>query len=539
MSKLSFLGLTYGAFLATIVLGVWLFKRLSSWNYLERFIAASLPVVGLICGHLIISECLDQVFWPINAARLAPIFALTYGYQLYYPADSGPLLSIIYGPLTAFSFLPTTLASSPTIAVIIGSFLAFFFYSVPILWLHIGQMWHTPQKLWIGIYGFIGFCLFTLHDPSLSYSAFRIHADAPALGFSAAACAVLYFRKHQDSFLPLLISAILVICAIWTKQVTIPLVVALPLYIFLADGWKCCQRYLLYLVTAGIIISGLLLLIFPANLVWFNLVTVPSHHPWTSPNKLVALLGGTRKLLQQSWLLIVIIFSYYLYCNFFLEKQWTMQQGREWLRDNRWIMLVLIGFFMLPTSVVGSVKLGGDVNTFSYSLYFFLAAATLIITEGSLGLNIKVYPPEPKIFKLLLIVMIFTFTLTEIPPAFPSLYRKIEGIYNNSTEKVYKYAKKHPGEAYFPVYPLSTLIAEGKLYHFNHGLFDRDKAGIPITREHFIAYLPAHLQYIIIPKGNANDEYVEKYLPEFNTRIQLDEFPDAAVYVRGKSNQTN
>src|SRR4051794_40991944 len=44
--------------------------------------------------------------------RLAPTFALTHGYNVYYPPESGPALSTLYGPVTVLAYLPATLAST-------------------------------------------------------------------------------------------------------------------------------------------------------------------------------------------------------------------------------------------------------------------------------------------------------------------------------------------------------------------------------------------------------------------------------------------
>ena len=47
---------------------------------------------------------------------------------------------------------------------------------------------------------------------------------------------------------------------------------------------------------------------------------------------------------------------------------------------------------------------------------------------------------------------------------------------DNTQEVVYTYAVGHPGLVYFPWNGLSTLLAEGKLYHFEWGIYDRYEA---------------------------------------------------------------
>ena len=58
-----------------------------------------------------------------RCARLAPTFALLYGYDLYYPATEGPITNHVYGPVAAFAFLPATIFATPTPAILAGAVL--------------------------------------------------------------------------------------------------------------------------------------------------------------------------------------------------------------------------------------------------------------------------------------------------------------------------------------------------------------------------------------------------------------------------------
>ena len=533
MDKILFLGCSYGFFLASLVFGIWLFKRLYKWNYLDRFMAAWMPITVVIFLELSLRELLAQPSWPINAGRLTPTFALIHGYQLYYSSDTGPILSSIYGPITALSYLPSTLANSPTIAIILASLVSIFFFFIPILWLHIGKRTQSPQQLLLAIYVFIGFCFYTLNSPSLSYSAFRIHADAISLGFSAFACVVLYYRKQKDSIFPLLLSATLAILAIWSKQVALPVVVALPIYIFLADGYRCFKRYVLCIFAVGIIFLVIFASIFNPQILFFNLFTLPGSHPWTSDNKLVALFGSNRKLMQEYLLSVTIIIfcvlSQFLFTDFKVLDRSKLQ---EWINNNRWIMLAIVGILMIPASAAGNVKVGGDINAFSFTLYFFAASASL----GLVKLANSLLPSQIKSFsratKLIVTISIVIFIFSEFPPPFPTIYRQLQNLNNNSSQIAYEYAKKYPGQAFFPMQPLSTLMAEGKLYHFAHGLFDRQHADVLVTDEHFKAYIPANIKLVAYPGSGKKDEATEPFITKFSQKIKVDELPGLTVYVR-------
>ncbi len=82
----------------------------------------------------------------------------------------------------------------------------------------------------------------------------------------------------------------------------------------------------------------------------------------------------------------------------------------------------------------------------------------------------------------------------------------------NRITQVYQYSIKHPGEVYFPWYPLPCLMGEGQLYHFSYGVFDRELAGRPLREEHFLKYVPPHSKYICFMPPSGGKEFPEKYV---------------------------
>ena len=58
---------------------------------------------------------------------------------------------------------------------------------------------------------------------------------------------------------------------------------------------------------------------------------------------------------------------------------------------------------------------------------------------------------------------------------------------------------QHPGRTYFPYNPLAVLLAEGKLTHFDHALWDRELAGFPVSAEQFAAGLPSGYELVAYP----------------------------------------
>src|SRR5262245_49376703 len=73
--------------------------------------------------RVVVSAALGTLISDWNGARLAPTFALLYGYRLYYPASEGPVLNNVYGPVGALAFLPATVFRTPTLAILAGGML--------------------------------------------------------------------------------------------------------------------------------------------------------------------------------------------------------------------------------------------------------------------------------------------------------------------------------------------------------------------------------------------------------------------------------
>jgi hypothetical protein len=548
MALTVFLWIIYGCLLSLLVLGAWLFQKLSQWSLLDRLIVASMPAVSFLLGVLMLNKFLILGMSPFgrwggwNGARLAPTFALTHDYPLYSSADSGSVLNTIYGPVTALAYLPATLTSSPTAAVILASLLSPLLFFLPIFWLHVGDNWRNLQQTIVAFSAFIGFCFLALGSIPLSESAFLVHADAPALGLGASACAVLYYRKHKDRIPALFLSATFAVLAVWTKQVALPIPFALLTYVLLADGRRCFQRYALCFCVSGTLISAILIVAFNPQPLFFNILTLPSHHPWwfidsmqdiPRDNKIQAIKALFLvfiELTRRSFIpLIIIVFS--VICQYlFLSRKKHIREARfkvprTWINSNRWSLFMIVGAFSVPTSMLGRVKVGGIDNTLSYTIYFLLAAATLSL--------INFTDPEAqalnKINKISILLILTISVAINLPLPLDHIYYQLKNIPSNQHQVAYNYAKNHPNEAYFPWHPLSSLLAEKKLYHFAFGILDRELAGFPLSDRHFRAYLPSNLQLIAYP--NWASGFV-KGLPEFSKKVEIDELPGWKVYVK-------
>ncbi|MCJ7646801.1 hypothetical protein MUO65_07900, partial [bacterium] len=513
------------------LLFVIIFAQLLAWNLLDLFLIASTLMALLVSGGLILKNILSSPLRDWNGIRLAWTFSLLHGYQLYYPADSGPVLSLLAGPLQPLTYLPAALINSPTPALILASFISACYYFLPILCLHIGKDLTHPRELSFGVCAFACFCLFTLSSRALTYSAFAVYADAPALGYSAIACAILYYRKRKDNIIGLLLAALFSVFAVWTKQTLVPLLFALPTYILLTDGYRCFKRYILCLSVSGVVVSALFLCIFNAENLLFNMLTVPIRTPCQfSENRIVALFTATYDLIKESFLFAAILIFYSVYQ--LSASSNVPNKLKAWLGSNQWTMLAIVSLFMVPTSVLGRVRVGGDVNTLSPTVYFLVAAVTLALKRFASD-SLSSFPrPGQGLAQPLLVLLITGLVYINIPNFF-SIQGVLKNLSGNEQKVAYEYAKNHPREVYFPNNPLSSLLAEGKLYHHAYGLFDREQSGFPVSREHFLAHIPPNIRLVAFQSyGGSMGKYVLNYLPEFSKQVTIDELPGWIVYMR-------
>lgn len=268
--------------------------------------------------------------------------------------------------------------------------------------------------------------------------------------------------------------------------------------------------------------------------------------------------GALQEFLKQAALLIVIVTSYGAYR--FRTLTPSSNPIKQWFSENPWMVFLVSGIFLVPTTLLGRVKVGGNVNTLSFALYFILAAVTLvlqqaliksfaqdqeladnepenelvkveelnksdsIVTNGSMPKSIS-----PRLIGILASILLVQIVVTYFP-AWDYISYKLSqsaNFFDNPRQRELEYTLKHPGKMYFPWNPLAGLMAEGKLYHFSYGLVDRDLAGFPITLEHFQEHLPSQLKYIATPP---EDFVIKKYLPDFNRQVQIPELSTWLIY---------
>ncbi len=488
-------------FSASLVVGFLTFRlwrRLAAWPVDSRRLALFLPVALALLLTMLAYKIIHSPFDDQNWSRLQRTFLLAHGLPIYFGKDAGPVINSIYGPVAAIAFLPVAFFHSLPAIMRSAEFLAIAFFFLPVLWLHLGS--GGKKEALAGAGSFLVFAFFPFLTSSIRNGAFHVHADAPALGLGALACAFVYFREGHLRRLRYPLSAVCVVLAFYTKQVMAPLFVALPLYIGLTEGRRASLQYTAWLFVAAAFFTALFFQRFGGEHLFFNLFTLPSRHPWRDVDPMKAWTFAGTKLIRESFFIALLGFLA------FRDRNRVPRRG--------WVLFLLVAIFLIPTSLAGRAKIGGSTNALCFTIYFLLITVSLAL-RGAKRLTW---------ITLAVLTVVSTAALVH-RGAFP----KKE---TDFAAAAYTYAKKHSGEAYFPKMTVINFLAEGKVYHEVVGLIDYQWARLPVSDERIRQFVPERLKLIAFHEGSGDDMYMYwESLPEISRNTEkMEELPGFLVY---------
>jgi hypothetical protein len=427
--------------------------------------------------------------WSFNGTRLIPSFLLAHGHKVLELHGDGPLYSTHYGPVTYVAYLPATLFKTPNSAVLAGSAFTALLCLLAIAWLHFGgDRWRND--FWPALLGFTAAGYLMCYLEPLRYSCVNIHADGPGIALGTAACAILRRRENRTHGRAILCSATLAVMAALCKQPLALLAAGLVAYLWLADGSKTAFRYLKALCAAGVVLTSLCLWAFGPRELFYNLYSIAARHPWQ--------MSGIEAVVQPLRVFIRLTFPVLLIAVVALATAWTQggwkTQGWRRLRDNDWVMMFVVGLALLPSSMAGLAKIGGDVNSLSFASFFFTVGVTLMLADLA-GRNSR--PEVRQVSQRCLLALTLLLTIVQLPVALPDRIRSLKAA---EQQVAFDYIKDHRNATFFPWFPLSHLLAEGRFYHSGYGIIDRVLAGEEISPEYFQAYAPPHMHSIAFGK---------------------------------------
>jgi hypothetical protein len=458
------------------------------------------------------TEWLDQPGDPWNAARLAPAVALHYGYGLYYPLDTGPVLSTVVGPVSFLAYWPIGfLRSTPSALIFAGSALNLAVFALIVRAL-LRRTATDPATAWFA--GFIGLHL-AIAYPALRYSLFCIHSDAPALALIAVGVLVLLGGDPEVTAWRAAGAALCFTLAMWAKQSCVLVFVATAVILVLRDGRRTTVRF----IAASAVVGAGVSLVFTTWLgfgaLWMNMFQVPAHQAWYDMSlttgaihgslaatglapKARVLVAATLQIVRSNWPLFALVAA------LFAEAYLHRQPGKPWWPRQNWAPFAFLAIALLPSAAVGRAKAGGAFNHESLSIFFLGLALISWLAEAATA--------DRRVRVLGVTCVAGVLLAINLPRACE--YRGWLAAWSNPNEESYNYDRAHPGQVYFPWFPLSSLLAEGKLYHFDWGVLDRNMGGAFVTPDHLAHGLPT-ARPVVAMNSRQYNYILRTYFPDY------------------------
>ncbi len=514
--------------LAAVVFSWVVFRKCRELEPIDRAIAAVLPALVALLGIEIVLNILTEPLFAMNGVRLARTFALFHGIKLYPGANAtGPIVGTLHTPVSHILYWPAIFAPTPVSAICVASTIAFALVFAALLWLHWPRTPIHPHNLLFSSYALIACaCILFRDDTSggMRAIAFHVHADAPAICFAALAGGVLYLSKFNPGWGRLLLSSAFAILSVGSKQTMAPVLVALCLFLLIADGLRTALRYALCLLGSGLALASLLACLFsPAQEMLFNIVTLAAHRPYKIP--LIATFreiftDATMEGLPVAFCLLFFVLYWYFY-----ERD-PEHGWRKLLSVERWLVFPLIGLLMVPVCIKAQLTVGADLNHIGMACFFLTLGTTLGLCRF---MKDESSQAKAAAAKLLAAVLIAVSLPGAIGTVFDSAFKKVRQ--EPDVTLAYEYAVKYPGRAYFPRNPLAEFYAQHRFYHYDGALIDRELAGYGIGRAQLADGIPSDAALIAVPK----EQHISKALMDYMTgwpQVNDPELPGWVVFER-------
>jgi hypothetical protein len=326
----------------------------------------------------------------------------------------------------------------------------------------------------------------------------------------------------------------------------VPIFGVLLVYLYLTEGIYVALRYMVFSFISLTIISTLFLGNFGVKEIVFNTVTTLSgcrfkqlacspENPCSTlellEDKFEACLIFGQELLKDGLLSISIILAFSLYSLYNLDiannSLTLLDKIKSFLKQNTWMLWVLVGISMIPIALSARQKEGGDINHYGLVNYFLAIASLLIIIEVILNDTLPLLVKQIARLSLLVILLGLSLPLITMPRI---LEQRVQQLDNNPEEVVYRYLKTYPENVYFPERMIGTLMSIDKIYHTGTGIYAILECIEPQNRKYFLDHIPQNAQFIAFHP--LDDRYILRFLPEFNQRTELKELPGWIVYER-------
>jgi len=453
---------------------------------IETVLLWAVAIMFLVLIVCYVSSAPDSAW---NDAHLAPVAAWLRGYPLYTPENSGVLVGSNYPPLGFLAFLPAALISHPVPAIITGSLLAFLMNLSP----GVGalMLWSRGQRksrkiLLLGGVLFLG--LLFMQGPK--FVLFAINVDAPAIALML--WGVIFFARWwtAGTTASLAFSAILLASVVWAKQLGIWLPPTFFLVTLLIGGmrlaiifaaWSLATLCFWFLVLTPIVVDW--------QAFFFAIWTFHADHPWKGQitggalERVQLFLQASVFFLRHYWPLYLLLIAFVLGL-----KVQSKQSGENSLRFAFTLTAsaLIAALAMLPFSLLGMVKVGGNWNSAAHSvqpvLFGLIIGGLALVQEMSRKAGLQWNLAAQSLICACLVSVIMFLRPSKEILGYPFSMSAL------SSATAYNESKT--SNVWFPEFPLSTLLATGHLYHYSWALYGIFLAGKTVPARQIAEGIP-------------------------------------------------
>lgn len=472
------------------------------------FFAVILGVAHLASAAALVAA---SPWFTSNETRLACVAGMLEGYSLYGTLESGPVLAWIYPPLAALFYLPAALIADPNRAVLAGSLISALCVTAPAAWLHFRRSERERFGLTSCWIAFATFGIVTTVVLALRYACFAVHVDAPALGVVAVACGVLgqSLGPGRSQRSPatasgggggrrgLVIAAGLAGLAVGCKQTLLPVIVVLSLWVAIERGWRAAASFG---AVATVTLAGLVAALGAGlgyRAMWLNAVQIPRRHPLPLGD-----VWGQSDLATHALVPALGCFAV-------LGAAWFRSRRRAADENRQWMLLVAVGIALIPSAVLSRAKHNGDINNYSFFLYFFALAASL--TLNSLLVPIWSGASLSRAVRLTTLVALGALAAGGLAAA----YHHAAGTAwsRPSPMTLAMKLEARANSIFFPYHPLVMLRTDGRVYHDLTALTEWKLAGFELPPARLAADLPHEQRTIAMRDLESPGSYLGELTP--------------------------
>jgi hypothetical protein len=337
------------------------------------------------------------------------------------------------------------------------------------------------------------------------YGAASLHSDVVATGLGVLSCVALV-RGPSPA-----LAAFLVVAAAWTKQIETVLAVAQLLTVWRTRGRRTALVYVGWLALAALVMTAGFVVWFGADPLWHSLIVLPGGHSieWARVGSILAAFGWATWWV---WPLIFLARS---------SRRGETDASRA--PDSLAPLLLLSALVLFPVGVLAAAKIGGDQNSLHATVYAVLGGTLLLIRllEGPSA-------PLRRMARLALLggtLLAASLNLHRVL-ANDHLAVRDPGVQHR---EAFAFAQARPGATYFPCNPLITLLADGRNYPTDDGVYSARLAGRPVDPAALRRLFPPTLTFIVYHEKDPTHE-MQRLFPEFNRMHQTGSWD---IFTRG------